>query len=290
MRVAVPILDVRSTPVAPSTALLHDEAEETQLLYGEQVLLLESHNGWGQIEAVEQFEWSHHERWEGYPGWVDLRGLVPADPNWYPDFVVTSKRGTVCLNPADLPMLTLSLGTCLMGLMAVGNWWNVRLVDGREGWICTAEIAPLKALRATSAVQRQQILSAARSLLGDPYYWGGRSAHLSEGWQPPQTGVDCSGLVNLCYRSAGLLIPRDAHEQCLRAKSIARWQLQPGDLVFLADAEDATRVTHVMLYAGQGRVIEGPGTGSTVREISLDEKLKTPGIAGRRVAYGTYLP
>ncbi len=288
MRVAVPVLDVRNTPIPSTTGLLHDEAEETQLLYGEQVLLLESRNGWGRIEAVEQFEWSHHERWEGYPGWVDLRGLVAADPNWHPDFVVTSKRGIVCANPMDIPILTLSLGTCLMGLGGVGDWWNVRLVDGREGRVRLAEITPLTALRATAQAQRRQILAAARLLLGDPYYWGGRSAHLSEGWQPPQSGVDCSGLVNLCYRSAGLLIPRDAHEQFLRARAIARWQLQPGDLVFLGDPSDANRMTHVMLYVGQGRVIEGPGTGSTVREISLDEKLKTPGIAGRCVAYGTY--
>ena len=60
--------------------------------------------------------------------------------------------------------------------------------------------------------------------------------------------MDCSGLVNLAYRAAGLDIPRDAHEQFLRAKPVNA--LQPGDLIFLSERQNPKRIVHVMLYEG----------------------------------------
>ena len=110
------------------------------------------------------------------------------------------------------------------------------------------------------------------------------------------TGVDCSGLVNLAYRSAGVEIPRDAHEQFLRAKRVTT--LEPADLVFLSERADPARIVHVMLYAGEGEVIEGPGTGLTVRRIALAQRLGrpidqlSPGavIDGQTVFFGSYLP
>ena len=226
MRVAVPALDVRAVPQPAGPTLDRDPAQETQLLYGELVLVHERHGEWARIEAVEQPEWSHHQRWEGYPGWVEARGLVPDNPTWIPYRIART--------------------------MALG-------------------------LR-TTAARRRIIVDNARHLIGIPYYWGGRSPRV----------VDCSGLVNLCYRAAGVGIPRDAHEQSMRARTIPCDRLRPADLVFLSDPHDPQQVTHVMLYAADGRVIEGPGTGSHVREIALEERLALPTARGRRVACGTY--
>ena len=124
---------------------------------------------------------------------------------------------------------------------------------------------------------REGIAQTARLFLGDPYYWGGRSAFK----------VDCSGLVGLTFQAHDITIPRDAHEQWMKARPISREQLAPGDLVFLSDAKDSQKITHVMLYVGNGRIIEGPGTGEKVREINLDQRLRA--AQGRRVAFGSYL-
>lgn len=228
MRAAVPVLDVRAEPTPATGALEHDPLQETQLLYGELVLVHEQRGGWARIEAVEQPEWTHHERWEGYPGWVEARWLAPDDPTWIPYLAAQH----VALDPQ------------------------------------------------TTAARRTIIRGCARSLIGIPYSWGGRSPR----------AVDCSGLVNLCYRAAGVGIPRDAHEQSLRASPIPCARAQPGDLVFLGDPTDPQTITHVMLVAGDGRVIEGPGTGSRVREIPLKERLASLDARGRRVACGTYFP
>ena len=102
--------------------------------------------------------------------------------------------------------------------------------------------------------------------------------------------------MNLAYRSAGVEIPRDAHEQFLRAKRVAA--LQPADLVFLSEHAYPARIVHVMLYTGEGNVIEGPGTGLAVRRIALAQRLGqpveqlSPGavIDGQTVSFGSYLP
>ena len=145
----------------------------------------------------------------------------------------------------------------------------------------------------STASKRRAILLSAEQFIGDPYFWGGRSPYTEAG--PARvTGVDCSGLVNLAYRSAGIRIPRDAHEQFIRAREVDT--LQPADLIFLSEASNPSRIVHVMLYAGEGDVIEGPGTGLAVRRIALERRLRlpadaiTPGasVDGQTVSFGTY--
>ncbi len=290
MRVSVPLLDVRATPEPAKASPDHDSLEETQLLYGEEVLVHETQTGWVRIEAVEQPEWSHHGRWEGYPGWVEPRGLVAEPEGWEPNLTVTAKLGVVRAHPMPKAQVLLrcSLGTWLRAERSSNDWQQVVLLDGREGWIHAQQTASLRAMQAMpTSSRRTWILQEARQFLGDPYYWGGRAAHDPDAKEPPYTAVDCSGLVNLCYRAAGLTIPRDAHEQFLRAAPIPIQQVQTADLIFLASEKHPDHITHVMLYAGNGRVIEGPGTGGHVRELALEDRLRE--AKGRRVVCGTYL-
>jgi cell wall-associated NlpC family hydrolase len=179
----------------------------------------------------------------------------------------------------------------------LGKVWRLRMLDGSVGWIERAaaremECCPDPDARAgavpAAAAAREEIVRTARLFLGDPYYWGGRSAHNPEADAPPHTGMDCSGLVGLLYRAAGIPLPRDAHEQWMKARAITRDELGPADLIFFSDPKNLKKITHVMFYAGGGQVIEGPGTGEKAREIPLEERLKETG--GRKVFYGTYLP
>ncbi|MBI1976113.1 MAG: C40 family peptidase, partial [Candidatus Omnitrophica bacterium] len=163
-------------------------------------------------------------------------------------------------------------------------WQSVLLIDGRTGWIQKDQISSFGGGSQTAPTQlRQKIVATARTLLGKPYHWGG----LSE-------GVDCSGLVYLCYRANGIDLPRDAHEQFMKSRIMdipaganGRSPLQPADLIFLSSEENPNRMTHVMLYSGDGNIIEGPGTGTFVHEISMSEKLK--GIPQRRIHSATVL-
>ncbi|MBI3321537.1 MAG: C40 family peptidase [Candidatus Omnitrophica bacterium] len=298
MAVNATVLDVRAQPETIIRPGLHDPLQETQLLYGERVRVLTTRRGWAWVEAIEQPEFSHNTHWQGYPGWVPASSLVPWDPLMRPTIVVTEKWVQAW---DDAFTLTASqwrfpLGARLRATEMGGHLWNVELLDGTIVWIPATSARSLAELRALPVPrQRQLILQHAQLLVGDEYVWGGRSPHL-EGTGRAVTGVDCSGLINLAYRAAGIDIPRDAHEQFLRAKPIA--QLQPADVIFLSERANPRHIVHVMLYAGAGDVIEGPGTGLRVRRVALTARFGLPldqvrpgaVIEGQTVFFGAYLP
>ena len=295
MTVNVPVSDLRATPKTQAVPDGHDPLQETQLLYGERVRALERRNGWTRIEAVEQPEFTHANRWQGYPGWVPTAALSRQDaPS--PTIMVTEKWAPAYWNANALTPSPwrFAMGTRLQAT-AEGELWRVHLVRGETVWIPRRFATSLGQLDALpSSERRREILRRAEQLLGDPYYWGGRSPRAAVGTSGV-TGVDCSGLVNLAYRAAGVTIPRDAHEQSLRARAVQT--LEPADLVFLSAPANPRKIVHVMLYAGDDNVIEAPGTGLSVRRISLQERLGRPLkqlhpgliVNEQRVSFGSYL-
>jgi cell wall-associated NlpC family hydrolase len=134
-------------------------------------------------------------------------------------------------------------------------------------------------IRETLPTLRQQIVNAALTFNGGLYTWGGRSAPNKS---LPTAGVDCSALINLSYRTAGLDVPRVAHEQFLYAQPIKQVaNLRPGDLVFLAPKEKPDRMTHVMMYIGNEKLIEATGSDgiNRTRIVTFKQKLGRP-LAG----------
>ncbi len=296
MVVSEPVVDLRREPHTIAKPNIHDPFEETQLLYGELVKLLTIQDGWAKVEAIEQAEYTKRQTWQGYPGWVPAAQLVPREFVRDANIVITEKwvplwRDAYQTQPAafHLPM-----GTMVRATNMGGRRWKVKLVDGSSAWIDHGDAQPLGRLEALpEQEQRRLLLRAAEQFLGDPYYWGGRSPYAGTATDQV-TGVDCSGLVNLSYRTIGLAIPRDAHEQFMRARPVKA--LQPGDLIFLSERQNPKRIVHVMLYAGDGQLIEGPGTGLAVRRIALSDRLGqsldwiSPGtiVDDQTVSFGTY--
>ena len=104
------------------------------------------------------------------------------------------------------------------------------------------------------------VLFHAIGLVGTPYRWGGNT---------PESGFDCSGLVDYVFRtSAGLVLPRHSGDIAeLDVPRVNADQLQPGDLLFFGSHH---QVSHVAIYVGQGRFVHAPNTGGTVRLDKLD--------------------
>ena len=92
--------------------------------------------------------------------------------------------------------------------------------------------------------QVAQILSGARTMLGQAVVWGGAS---------PVQGFDCSGLVQYVYRQAGINLPRTADLQFLVGRSVSPAALQPGDLVYFTTYEPGA--SHVGIYIGGDKFI-----------------------------------
>ena len=81
-----------------------------------------------------------------------------------------------------------------------------------------------------------RVINTARSFTGTPYKWGGTT----------RAGMDCSGLVNISFQSAGVELPRTTNDLRKVGKSTDIYNLQPGDLVFFAmNKKKRRRITHV---------------------------------------------
>ncbi|MBI3009588.1 MAG: C40 family peptidase [Candidatus Omnitrophica bacterium] len=297
LSVAVPVVDLRAGPGTKAKDNQHDPLQESQLLYGERVRLLQRKNGWAQIQALEQAEFTHRKRWEGYPGWVPEESLVPWQAVWPANIVVTQKWAPTWQDPYLLVPSSwkFPMGAFLFATNMSDERWKIELSDGTVLWMLPHHARTFQAFSGMPAEEKRNcVLRAAELLVGDAYFWGGRSPK-AEPVDSQVTGVDCSGLVNIVFRSIGVQIPRDAHEQFLRAQTVEH--LQPADLIFLSQPDQPKQIVHVMLFAGKGHVFEAPGTGKAVHRISLLQRLGrseeelTPGlvIEGQTVYFGSYI-
>jgi cell wall-associated NlpC family hydrolase len=103
---------------------------------------------------------------------------------------------------------------------------------------------------------REIIVDRAKSMLGQPYRWGGDAPG----------GFDCSGLVVYAATGAGIRVPRTAHEQLGAGTPVARGKVHEGDLVFMHLAH---KELHVGIAIGDERFIHAPSRGGYVRIDSL---------------------
>jgi cell wall-associated NlpC family hydrolase len=113
------------------------------------------------------------------------------------------------------------------------------------------------------------MVDRARSMLGQPYRWGGDAPG----------GFDCSGLVVYAANGAGIRVPRTAHEQLSAGTPVARGKVHEGDLVFMHLAH---KELHVGIAIDDKRFIHAPSKGGYVRIDSLAAPPYARGFLGAR--------
>lgn len=97
-----------------------------------------------------------------------------------------------------------------------------------------------------SALDKQKLLEDAKYFKGGKYVWGGTTPE----------GFDCSGYVQYLYKKHNINLPRTAWSQSKKGLTIAKSDLQKGDLLFfLTDKKRGIPVTHVGIYIGDGNFI-----------------------------------
>lgn len=119
---------------------------------------------------------------------------------------------------------------------------------------------PVQPSQDRSSSRGQVIVNAAIDMLGTPYRYGGYSS----------SGVDCSGLVYLAHRHAGIMVPRTTRGQIKAITPIPQDQIRPGDLLFFR--LNSRQVSHVGIYAGNGKFIHAPSTGKQVSYAYLSNR------------------
>lgn len=291
MRVVVPVANLRSEPkdAAPDT-YVHDPLQESQLLYGERVLVHDIKDDWALVEGVDQIEYTHKKKWEGYPGWIKIRVLGKIETSGS-RAVVRRAWAYMHANPNSISekIIRVPFGSFIKILNEKENWCEVSAPSGRA-WMRRRDLA-FESSPPAQAVIQTRVWKNVRGFIGVPYYWGGLSPYHPK-YKEAVTGVDCSGLTHLAYRAAGIEIPRDSHEQWMMSAPVKRADLKRGDLVFLANVEKPERVVHVAMYVGGDFLIEGPGTGLKVHRVTFRKKfgkrlgkMESGDTVGKKVVY-----
>jgi cell wall-associated NlpC family hydrolase len=134
---------------------------------------------------------------------------------------------------------------------------------------------PVSTTSASGAARR--VVSTGEQYIGTPYRYGGTS---------PRTGFDCSGFVQYVYGQQGVNLPRTSRQMAGSGIAVnpSRRSLEVGDLMLFSQGG---RISHVAIYAGNGRFIHSSSSGNGVRYDDLDTRrgkwLADHMVAARRV-------
>ena len=214
--IVAPIAEMQSRP-APDAPL------ETQLLYGDGVMIYEERDGWSWVQQA----------YEGYVGYLRSEALgAPQDSTHASYHRVNALRTHAYPGPSIklAPVFALSLGSRVSILDRSGEF--LIAAQGRHFWarhFASAETA------------EDDIVGVAEMFLHAPYLWGGCTSE----------GVDCSGLVQAAFTAGGIWTPRDSDMQEKRLGDAlpAEAVLKRGDLVFWKGHVGVMRDAEALLHA-----------------------------------------
>ena len=156
-----------------------------------------------------------------------------------------------------------------------GNRIRVNLIE--DGYPCWLNVADLAGQARTTAPPRPRLLTsdaiAARipavlewlkvaAARPNDYLWGGTLG----------PDLDCSGLVQCAFASAGIWLPRDAYQQERFCEPVAvrpgnDQLLRPGDLIFFGRPQ---RCTHVAIHLERGLYMHSSGREHGRNGIGID--------------------
>lgn len=107
---------------------------------------------------------------------------------------------------------------------------------------------------------RRGVVEYALQFVGNPYVWGGTSL---------TDGADCSGFCQSVLKHFGIGVSRVSYKQCYDGRAVNLDEVQPGDLLFY---RRGSRIGHVVMYAGGGKVVQAKGKayGICVTDLSTD--------------------
>ena len=194
----------KHTVIKPFTPLYNklNSKLSTQLLFGEECIVLEKKNKWSWIQSLR----------DQYVGYTPTENLSRSSLRT--THKVFTLRTFVYKKP-DIKSESLgylSFNSLLQITAKTKRFSKIK----NFGWIPTSSITALNNYKLN-------IVSLANQYLDTPYLWGGRDS----------MGIDCSGLIQNLFQIKNIRFPRDTDMQEIYVtREILKKNLRAGDLVF----------------------------------------------------------
>lgn len=225
----------------------HSSEMLSELLFGDLVEIKEKFQHWYQIANL----------YDNYEGWVDSKQLMALSEEEFlthtadKNMVVSSDIINVVERDSDHALFTIGMGSTLPLFKEGGKFkMGSQAYTYKGNYIDTAEIQ--NQISGTILVKR------ASGLIHTPYLWGGRSVWAN----------DCSGFVQLVFKTNGIRLRRDASQQATQGITVTGIdEAKAGDLMFFDNENE--KIVHVGIYNGNGRIIHNSGM---VRMDHVDSK------------------
>lgn len=132
-------------------------------------------------------------------------------------------------------------------------------------------LSPLGSFKTEAASTGESIVDYGKKFMGVPYVWGGTSP----------SGFDCSGFTQYIYKNAaGISIPRTTDQQYKIGISVAKSDLQTGDLIFYQNTYKKG-ISHVGVYAGNNMVLNATSSNG-IDLVSMNNPYWGPRYAGAK--------
>jgi hypothetical protein len=223
---ALSLIPVRKEPSEKSEMV-------TQILYGEHFEILEQMVGWCHIKLA----------YDSYEGWIDQKMITPLNQRAFSKLInsrIAVPIDVFTIVPAnDERNLMIIAGSSL----PVWRPYKKEFTVNKETYLMPGNVS-----YGVVKNVRELIIQQALKYFNAPYLWGGRSPF----------GIDCSGLTQVIYKTAGIFLPRDASAQVHVGTALSFVdEAQPGDLAFFDNNEG--EITHVGLIWKRNKIIHASG-------------------------------
>lgn len=106
--------------------------------------------------------------------------------------------------------------------------------------VCLSSCSSTRKIRSKNI---NQVVETAKSFRGTPYRYGGTT----------RSGMDCSALVFLSFKSVGVTLPRSSADQSKIGKKVAVHNLKKGDVIFFATGKKRRKVSHAGIVTSARR-------------------------------------
>lgn len=213
-------------PLIPLRAEADERSEMvSQLLFGQQVEILETVEGWYQVKNLT----------DNCSGWIGKKTLSPryftSDPPDTSAFRAARTPLVVCFRTSSVEKITLPGGSMLPPV-------NREQFELQDEIYQLAQFEPVF----TKNNNGQLVVELANQYVNAPYLWGGKSIF----------GIDSSGLVQIVFSMIDVSLPRDASQQ-VEFGTVVDFlsEVQAGDVAFFENEEGNIVSTGILINSHQ---------------------------------------